>query len=408
MNLSLRKITYKKPKRLVKFEKNVAKKWNAKKKQLRKRFLFVTIMKRSVMRQLERIGQKIVRISPPWLRRIGRVVWRPFAFMIRRTRLLLGRRPHRSFHLTRRRDYKRSLQLPGYWAFTNRVRAMLWKNRRLFGGLMLTYFIVAFLFNSFGQQETYQLLSDAIYGIGGDAFQGNWGKITASGILLFTSIQQGLTPDATAAQTVLGGLTAFFAWLATVWALRNIMAGHKVRVRDAIYSSGGPILPTVLVGLTIGIQLLPLSLGILIYNAAIASQLISGVEAMLAWVVVALLGILSLYWLVATFIALVVVTLPGMYPWQAIRTAGDLIIGRRLRVLLRLVWLVAIVVVVWVMLLIPVILLDQWIKSVWPVLAPAPLVPLSMLAMSSVTIIFVATYVYMLYRKVVEDDAKPA
>jgi hypothetical protein len=30
------------------------------------------------------------------------------------------------------------------------------------------------------------------------------------------------------------------------------------------------------------------------------------------------------------------------------------------------------------------------------------------LAMSSITIIFVATYIYMLYRKVVNDDAAPA
>lgn len=408
MKLSIPKITYKKPKKLAKAQKNIAKKWNAKKKQLSKQFAFVTVFKNKITLQLQRIGQKIVSISPPWLRRIGRAVWRPFGFMIRRSKLLISRRPHRSFQLTKRRDYNRSLQLPGYWSFTNRVRSMLWKNRRLFGGLMLTYFIVAFLFNSFGQQETYQALSDAVYGIGGDAFEGNWGKITASGILLATSVQQGLTPDATAAQTVLGGLTAFFAWLATVWAVRNIMAGHRVSTRDAIYSSGGPLLPTVLVGLITIVQLLPLSLGILVYNAALTSEFITGVESMLGWVVVGLLGVLSLYWLTATLIALVVVTLPGMYPWQAIRTAGDLIVGRRLRILLRLVWLVVLVAIVWVILLIPIILFDEWIKTVWQVLAPLPLVPLSMLAMSSVTIIFAATYVYMLYRKVVEDDAKPA
>ena len=186
------------------------------------------------------------------------------------------------------------------------------------------------------------------------------------------------------------------------------MAGHRVTTRDAIYSSGGPLLPTVLVGLITIVQLLPLSLGILVYNAALTSEFITGVESMLGWVVVGLLGVLSLYWLTATLIALVVVTLPGMYPWQAIRTAGDLIVGRRLRILLRLVWLVVLVAIVWVILLIPIILFDEWIKTVWQVLAPLPLVPLSMLAMSSVTIIFAATYVYMLYRKVVEDDAKPA
>lgn len=408
MKLSLPKITYKKPKKIARFEKKLTKKWVRVKKRLAKRFAFVSVAKNKMVLKLRDFGANIVRISPPWLRKIGRIIWRPFGYSIRRMRLYLRRRPHRSFRLTRRRDYKRSLQLPGYWSFTNQVRAMMWRNKRLFGGLMATYFFVAVLFNSFGQQETYQALSDAVYSVGGDAFEGNWGKITASGILLFTSVREGLTPDATAAQTVLGGLTAFFAWLATVWALRNIMAGNKVRVRDAIYCSGGPVIPTVLVGLAIAVQLLPLSLGVLIYNAAIASQFISGVEAMLAWVAVALLGVLSLYWLVATLIALVVVTLPGMYPWRAIRTAGDLITGRRLRVLLRLVWVGVLITVTWVVLLIPVILFDQWIKTVWTVLAPVPLVPLSILGMSSVTIIFAAAYIYMLYRKVVDDDAKPA
>ena len=41
------------------------------------------------------------------------------AAAINRTRAYLQRRPHRSFRRTYRRDYERSLALPGYWAFTN-------------------------------------------------------------------------------------------------------------------------------------------------------------------------------------------------------------------------------------------------------------------------------------------------
>lgn len=378
-------------------------------KRAAKRLAFVKVWRNVIVMKFESVRRSIVRLSPPWLRRFGRVVWIPFAYCIRRIRAFLKRRPHRSFRLTKRRDYVRSLQMPGYWAFTNSVRAMLWNNWRLFGGITLTYFVIAYVLNSFGQQEAYANLSDVLSEAGGSFFQGQMGQVAGAGLLLLTSVTTGLTPNVTEAQTILGGLVVFFAWLATVWALRNTMAGHKVKVRDAVYSSGAPVVPTFLVSFVIIVQILPVSLALLIYNAAIASEFISGgVEAMLAWVVVALLGILSLYLIAGTVMALIVVTLPGMYPIRAIQVAGDLVVGRRLRIILRILWMIAVIIVTWALLVIPVILFDAWIKDVWPAIEWMPIVPFTILAMSSVTIVFAATYIYMLYRKVVEDGAAPA
>lgn len=359
--------------------------------------------------RMRRLGEFIVRISPPWLRAFGRFIARPFRSIYRRTRALLTRRPHRSFRLTRRRDYKRSLALPGYWSFTNGVRAMLWKHRKLFGGLMAVYFVVALAIGGFGQQDAYANLSDTLSQTGGDVFQGNWGQLGQAGLLLATSVTTGLTPNVTQAQSVLGGLAAFFGWLATVWALRNVMAGRKVYVRDAIYSSGAPVISTVLVAFIITLQLFPIAIATLVYNAAIATEFVTGgVEQMLLWIVLAMLGVLSLYWITSTIIALVVVTLPGMYPFQAIRTAGDLVVGRRLRILFRLTWLAFVTVISWALIAIPVILLDAWIKKTWPVVSWLPTVPVTILLLSSITLIWAAAYVYMLYRRVVDDDASPA
>jgi hypothetical protein len=390
------------------YQRGFDKKWRAFEDWLIARFAFAHRWRVAVGKQLTRLGHVIARISPPWLRRTGRVVWSPFAYMLQKTGSLMGRRPHRSFRLTRRRDYKRSLNLPGYWSFTNSVRAMLWKNWRLFGGLVLVYLTLSFVFNSFGQQQAYQNLSDVLNSTGDQLFQGNMGKVAASGLLLFTSVTTGLTPDVTAAQTVLGWLTVFYTWLATVWALRNVMAGRKVGVRDAVYSSGSPVISTFLTSLVLVVQVLPLSIAILIYNAAITTELINGAEAMVAWIGVMLLTLMSLYWMTSTAIALVVVTLPGMYPWQAIRTAGDLVVGRRLRIVFRLLWLALTVVATWAIVLIPIILFDDWIKKVWTVIGGVPIVPVCILAMTSVTIVFSAAYIYLLYRKVVDDDAKPA
>ena len=66
-----------------------------------------------------------------------RGVRKTIAVMKNGTRDLLNRRPHRSFRRTRKRDYVRSLTLPGYWSFTNQVRKMLWQHRRPFFGLII-------------------------------------------------------------------------------------------------------------------------------------------------------------------------------------------------------------------------------------------------------------------------------
>jgi hypothetical protein len=58
--------------------------------------------------------------------------------------------------------------------------------------------------------------------------------------------------------------------------------------------------------------------------------------------------------------------------------------------------------------MVPVILFDAWLKGVLPALEWLPLVPVALLALSSLTVIWAASYVYLLYRKVVDDDAKPA
>jgi len=129
---------------------------------------------------------------------------------------------------------------------------------------------------------------------------------------------------------------------------------------------------------------------------------------MVFWFVVALLVLLSLYWATGTLIAMVVITLPGMYPLQAIRAAGDMVVGRRIRILLRILWMIAGLAVVWILILVPVILFDTWIKTIFTQIAAVPLVPFVMLVVASFSVVWSASYIYLLYRKVVDDDALPA
>ncbi len=322
---------------------------------------------------------------------------------------LLARRPHRSFRLTRRRDYKRSLKMPAYWSFSGSVLSVLWRNKKIFGGLILVYIIVTFVISGVGAQDAYSNLASTLKSTGGDLFKGNLGSVAQAGLLLVSSVTTGLTPNVTQAQSVLGGLAAFFGWLATIWLLRNILAGHKPRMRDGLYNSGSPVLATVIIGFIITLQLLPSAIALIIYTAAQNSGLLDvGVSAFLIWGAVILLILLSLYWLSSSLIALVVITLPGMYPLQAMRAAGDLVIGRRLRVLYRLLWLALIVILAWLIILIPIILFDSWIKSLVPAINWLPIVPVSITVMAAATLVYVSSYVYLLYRRIVDDDASPA
>lgn len=328
-----------------------------------------------------------------------------------RTKKLMARRPHRSFRLTRRRDYKRSLKLPGYWSFTNHVRSILWKNKKLFGGLVAVYVIAMVIISGYGAQQTYSELTQLLRESSGDLFEGNLGTIGKAGLLLTSTIQENLAPNSSEqqAQSILAGLAVFFGWLTTIWLLRNVLAGHNPRLRDGLYNSGSPVLATILVGFIITLQLLPLAIAIIIVSAAMVSQLfLVPLSGMLVAVGALLLALLSIYWISSSFIALVVVTLPGMYPMQAIRTAGDLVVGRRLRMLYRLLWLILLVVITWIVIVIPIIIFDEWLKQVVPAIEWLPIVPLSIMTMAAITLVFVSSYIYLLYRKIVDDDALPA
>lgn len=327
----------------------------------------------------------------------------------RRAARFLSRRPHRSFRRTRRRDYARSLTLPGYWGFTNEVRATLWKSRRLLVWVVVVYAFLSAILVGLASQDTYTTLSDTLRDTSGDIFKGNWGEIGKASLLFASSVTGSLTAAPTEAQQIYAGLIALLIWLTTVWLLRAIKAGQRPRFRDGLYNAGAPIVPTAIISMVLIIQLVPAALAVIAFSAAISSGFLQGgVEAMLFTVVALLLIVLSVYWVTSTLIALIVSTLPGMYPLHALKTAGDLVIGRRLRILYRWIWLASLVIVTWILVMVPIIIFDTWLKSLIPVITWLPIVPSALLIMGSLSVLVVAAYVYLLYRRVVEDDAAPA
>lgn len=329
--------------------------------------------------------------------------------MNKRISAFLKRRPHRSFRLSRRRDYNRSLKLPGYFAFTKYVWQTLWKNRKTFILLTLFYAILTVLMVGVASQDTYTTLKDTLDSTGVTLFNGGLGGFGKASLLFLSAMTGGLSQSLTDVQQVYAGLILLLTWLTGIWLLRNIMAGNKVKLRDGLYNSGSPLLSTFIVFMVFIVQLLPIALAIIGYSAAsISGFLENGAASMLFWIIVGLLSTMSLYWVTSTFFALIIVTLPGMYPLKAIKTAGDLVVGRRLRILMRILWMALTTVIMWGVIMIPVIMLDAWLKGIWSAISWVPTVPVLLLGLTSVTVVWISSYIYLLYRKVVDDDADPA
>ena len=278
----------------------------------------------------------------------------------------------------------------------------------MFGLMIVIYAFIMVALGAITSQDTYASIDALLRSSSDDIFGKGIGQIGQAGVIAlsaFASSAGNLAPD----QHVYLVLSLIFAWLATVWLLREILLGRKPRLRDGLYNSGAPVLATIGVIIVLIIQLLPIGVVALAYAALSSLGILDGgFGGMIFWLTVAVIVTLVLYWITSTIIALVVVTLPGMYPLRAIKLSGDLVVGRRLRVMLRLLWGLVLAVLTWAAVLILAILIDNWIGLFWPAINSIPIVPYIGALVTAYGVVWYAAYAYLFYRKIVDDHAKPA
>ena len=327
------------------------------------------------------------------------------AALKKRQQAFLARRPHRSFRRTRRRDYVVATGLPGYVAFTRQVGRLLRANAILFFFVVVTFSLISLALAGITSQETYRQAQDLLNESKGEIFQGTIGKIGEAGLLLLSGFTGG-SSNLSSEQQIYLGLTLLLTWLASIWLLREVLAGRKPRFRDGLYSSGAPIVSTTLIVLVMLIQLIPVGVVSLVYAALAGVGIVSAGFGAMIFAVIAILALtLVLYWMVPSFIALVIVTLPGMYPFAALRAAGDLVVGRRLAILYRILWLLMLIIIGWLVVMVPLVILDGWLKNLWQWYEGVPIVPVLVTTASTATLVWSSAYIYMLYRKLVDYGA---
>ena len=186
-------------------------------------------------------------------------------------------------------------------------------------------------------------------------------------------------------------------WLATIFVLRQEMAGHKVGLRDALYNSMTPFVSVFVVFMVALLECLPIFIVIIAYSTALETKFFDlPFYALLFLVVAGLLLLLSAYLLSSTLIALVAVSAPGIYPLKALRISSELMMSRRVRFVLRLVALVLLLGVFWAIIMAPFV-----VFGFVPVFTTVCIVVLA-----GFSCVYATAYLYLYYRWMLGYDTK--
>lgn len=278
--------------------------------------------------------------------------------------------------------------LPGSWQLARQAATVLWSRRTIFGAIILIYggLTIVLVRGLAGGTDVSELKRQLT-----QAFSGQFGALASSlSILavLVSSSGNGSSPTAGTYQFFLAVVVS----LAIIWGLRSAGAGQAFRARDAYYNGMYPLVPYILVLLVIGLQLLPLLIGSSIYSTVVNGGIAVHLAEKLFWLAVFLgLAGLSLYWLSSSLFALYIVTLQGMTPLRALRSARQLVQGRRWQVLRKLTALPVFLLLTAAVIMLPIILwltpLAQWVFFV-----------LTMAVLAAVH-----AYMYSLYRELLNE-----
>lgn len=311
--------------------------------------------------------------------------------------------PHRSFRRSYHEDYARDLSAPGLLHHAMTTFQVIFKNWRLFLPLIILIALLNILLVGLMSEETYTQFQDTL----DESLDGtNIGQVARAGLLLISTVTTGgLTQGASEVQQVFGFLLFVVLWLTTIYILRHRLAGHKLKLRDALYNALTPFISTLLIALTILVELIPIAIVVITYSAAVATNfLATPFYALVFFIFAALMIILSVYLVSGTLVALIAVSAPGLYPVVAIRTANDLIISRRIRWIIRVLFLFVVFAIIWVVIMLPLILLDLWLKNIWSWTEGIPFVSLMLLIMSVFSAVYITTYLYLFYRHMLNFD----
>ena len=321
-------------------------------------------------------------------------------------------RLHRSFKRSYYEDYQRKTELPSLTSQASAAFKMFFKFWKIFLPLLLIFVgLYIFLIGAMSENTLADVKAN-VEQTNKDVADGKIGTVGKAGLTLLGIISTGGLTTMNDAQIVIAVLLFAIIWLVTIYLARHLLAGHQeIKMRDGFYSALSPLVSTLVVGLIIFLEAIPIMLTIIVFQVALTTEFLSTpFYALLFFMFAALMITLSLYLLSSSFFAIIVVSAPGLYPLTAVRMAKNLIMGRRLRFLIRVFYLVIIVALLYLLLLMPAIILDGALKSqfAWLAESKIPFVAIIQLTITVFIFIYLSIYFYLFYRALLDynDDAK--
>lgn len=315
-------------------------------------------------------------------------------------------RPHKSFRRSYREDYKRELQVPGLLSHAIITFKTIFKNWKLFLPLIILAVVFNVVLVGLMNEDTYAAFQNAVEETNQNYAGGNLGNFAKAGLTLVAVVTTGgLSQGLTEIQIVFLITIFLITWLTTIYIVRHHLAGHRIKLRDALYNALTPLISTLIVLVILLIQLIPISITLIVYSAAVETEFLSTpFYALVFFIFASLMIIFSLYLVSGTAMGLVAVTAPGLYPLKALSSASDLIMGRRIKLMLRILFLIFVTAIVYVIWMLPLILLDMWAKSTFSWLEGIPFVSVYLLIATVFSFVYAATYLYLYYRRILNYD----
>lgn len=269
--------------------------------------------------------------------------------------------------------------VPGSFKLLGQVLILLRRHWKILGGITLVYLILNIVLASGLSSviNNFRAVKDSL----------DNGNNFSDAVSSFGSLLSGSTSAGSESASVLQSVLIILESLVVIWALRQLLAGKKLSVKDAYYKSMTPLVPFLLVVFVIIIQLLPVSLGTATVSLIVSTLApTSGLAIVIEGIIIAGLAAWSIYMISSSIFGLYIVTLPDIQPRQALRSAKKLVSLRRLVIIRRLLFLPVFVLLVMAAFVLPMMLFAHFL-----------VVPVFYL-LSIAVILFVHAYLYSLYR----------
>ena len=329
---------------------------------------------------------------------VGRFFRSVYRWVCRKTEHHRHVSPHRSFYLTTHAQAVRQINISGYGRFVTEVWRMVRDNWLIYLKitLLMALAIIAVVGVS-NAHSNYVDTREAMEKVDLHPFLKQAGLVTQA---IITSLT--VTDANRQAATF---IIVAVAWLSLIFIARRVYSGNQLRLRDAIYSAGTPLVPMMVLLVAVLVQLLPLALVLISYSAITGAGYINqgvAIENMAAWCVILAVLVLTIYWMVTSLLTLVSVTIPGLYPMRAYYETSIQVAGRRVKILFRILMMFLPLLALWALVLIPTVLLDSILK---PKIFPVVQLVVSLLAAISCT--WVSAYMYVLYRRILDSPEQP-